>query len=303
MRRSTFGLWILAHVLIVIAILLSESGCVLPTPTSEPPTVTPPVSIPPSATPPRATSPFVPLVPATPTPVPPLPSNLSNGDFEGDFVCDGGATCVAEDWNYGFVNPPACDPDDEGCYITCPFNCLNERGKCGFDTGCYWMRPEFAWTNHAAYWYRVHSGTKAQRWFGWGRQEWGWIWRQAEVEPGKLYEFSAWFQAWMCTNPDLCLGGRLSDLPAKMHLRVGIDPTGGTDILSPDIVWTEIEAFDSWSRAGVMAVATGDTMTVFISSRADWTDRVWRISSDVYVDDANLRVIQSILYLPVVMRH
>jgi LysM repeat protein len=75
-----------------------------------------------------------------------------------------------------------------------------------------------------------------------------------------------------------------------MHLRVGIDPYGGTNPFSSDIVWSpEQDAFDRWVEFSVQAKALGDTVTVFTHSRPDWD---WaRQNNDVYLDDASLVVV------------
>jgi len=56
---------------------------------------------------------------------------------------------------------------------------------------------------------------------------------------GARLRFSIWMQAWMCANPDACgTGGIRSDEPSDMHLRVGIDPLGGTDPFTTAVVWS-----------------------------------------------------------------
>jgi LysM repeat protein len=75
-----------------------------------------------------------------------------------------------------------------------------------------------------------------------------------------------------------------------MHLKVGIDPYGGTDPFSSNVVWSpEREAYDQWVEFAAQTKAQGDAVTVFTHSRAefDWA----RQTNDVYVDDANLAVV------------
>jgi len=77
-----------------------------------------------------------------------------------------------------------------------------------------------------------------------------------------------------------------------MHTRVGIDPYGGTNPWSPNIVWSpEINAYDQWTLFSVDAVAQAGTVTVFTHSHADWFDSVFRNANDVYVDDGSLIVL------------
>jgi LysM repeat protein len=90
---------------------------------------------------------------------------------------------------------------------------------------------------------------------------------------------------------EACKGGYVSDKPTLMHPKVGIDPTGGTNPFSPDIVWSpEVETFDHWTQFSVEAVAKGDTLTVFTHSRPEWKDAA-RNNNDVYLDDASLTAI------------
>jgi len=72
-----------------------------------------------------------------------------------------------------------------------------------------------------------------------------------------------------------------------MHLKVGIDPYGGTDPFSSNIVWSpERDAFDQWVEFAIQTKAQGEAVTVFTHSRAefDWA----RQTNDVYLDDASL---------------
>jgi LysM repeat protein len=95
----------------------------------------------------------------------------------------------------------------------------------------------------------------------------------------------------MCADPDQCgKDGAHSDSPSDMHLRVGIDPLGGTDPFTPTVVWSaERPAWDKWVQFQVETIAISDTVTVFTHSRADWE---WaRINNDVYVDDASLVIV------------
>jgi LysM repeat protein len=115
--------------------------------------------------------------------------------------------------------------------------------------------------------------------------------RVGGIKPGTTLRFSIAMEAWMCFEINKCgKDGIYSDWPTNMHLRVGIDPYGGTDPFSPNIVWSpEQDAFDRWVEFSVQAKALGDTVTVFTHSRPDWD---WaRKNNDVYLDDASLVVV------------
>jgi hypothetical protein len=118
------------------------------------------------------------------------------------------------------------------------------------------------------------------------------LWQQVNgITPGARLRFSIYMQAWMCYEfVKACNNGRVSDQPSKMHLKVGIDPTGGDKPWGPDVVWSgEGDAWDQWVLFQVEAVARSSTVTGFTHSRADWD---WaRDNNDVYLDDASLVVI------------
>jgi len=208
---------------------------------------------------------------------------LVDGDFEAPPTWpqqDGiGEVQVAPGWRAWYLDPV---PN----YVQVPSNC-NDRSD-GYH--CYWMRPEFR--DNTSFENRIHSGARSQKYFSYGRMhEAGLYQRVGGIRPGDKLRFAIFIQAWQCFNIDKCgKNGILSDEPAEMHLRIGIDPTGGANPFSPDIVWSpEREAFDRWVEFSVEAVAKNDTVTVFTHSRPDWS---WaRLNNDVYLDDASLVVL------------
>ncbi len=237
----------------------------------------------------------VPLAVAAPTPIPTVavPGNLlTNPSFEGNFVSLGSANNVAPGWKSWYLATPPCNPWKTGCWIPCPSNCIDpDTNRCKHDYGCFWQQPEFAEISYDPYTYRIHTGSRAQKYFSFSRMHQGGLYQQvANVTPGATLELSAWMQAWMCYDPNatnVCKGGRVSNAPSEMHLKIGLDPTGGTDPFSTNIVWSEEKwAFDQWVSYSVQSTALSDTVTVFTHSRPEWD---WaRINNDVYVDDANL---------------
>ena len=73
-----------------------------------------------------------------------------------------------------------------------------------------------------------------------------------------------------------------------MHFRVGIDPTGGGDVFSSNIVWSpEQNAYDSWHQFQVEAVARNTTVTVFVYTYPDYRSQ----DNNVYLDDASLVIL------------
>jgi LysM repeat protein len=211
---------------------------------------------------------------------------LADGDFEAPPTWpqqDGiGEVQVAPGWRAWYI-----DPDQVPAYVKTPNNC-KENGP----TQCYWMRPEFRDTVLASFPNRVHGGIRAQKYFSYGRMhEAGLYQRVTGITPGARLRFSIYVQAWQCFNIDNCgKNGIRSDDPANMHLRVGIDPFGGSNPFSANIVWSpEREAFDRWVEFSVETQAKGDAVTVFTHSRAEWDYA--RQNNDVYLDDASLVVV------------
>ena len=189
---------------------------------------------------------------------------------------------VAEGWTAWWRPLP---PED----VRRPDNCLGRRA----DYGCYWARPEFVDSARTGAASRIYSGNNSQKYFTYGRMhEAGLYQRVTGIVSGTLLHFSVYMSAWMCMNPADCQGGLYSDQPTTLHLRVGIDPTGGLDSSSPDVVWSpEQDSFDRWTPYHVEAAARGDAVTVFTHSRPEWVFP--RLNNDIYVDEASLRIVQA----------
>lgn len=157
-----------------------------------------------------------------------------------------------------------------------------------------WKRPEFRDVKISEADYRVRSGEMAQKYFSFGGQHIAGLYQQVNgITPGTTLRFQAYIQTWGCMPGDkgwnVCPTGHLSNSPSTFHTRVGIDPTGGTDPWAGTVVWgPEGEAYDVWTPFQVDAVAQGGTVTVFTYTHVDWSDHVFRVNNDVYIDDATL---------------
>ena len=78
---------------------------------------------------------------------------------------------------------------------------------------------------------------------------------------------------------------RRSDTSAGASLKVGIDPTGGTDPLSANVVWSApASPYDQWIEMSAIATAQGDTVTVFLYM----TQTAGLALNNVYWDKASL---------------
>ena len=207
---------------------------------------------------------------------------LKNGDFESPppwpMQNELGEIQVAPNWRAWYLDSPPS-------YVQVPFNCASNPPP-----GCYWIRPEFRDAAAANSPQKVHSGSYAQWYFSFGRMHEAGLYQQvSDITPGSRLSFSVYMKAWMCSSYVQCNGGLHSDAPTDMHLRIGIAPTGGTNPLGQDVIWSpESSAWDTWAHFQVETVALSNTVTIFTHSRAEWDYA--RMNNDVYIDDARLVV-------------
>lgn len=129
---------------------------------------------------------------------------------------------------------------------------------------------------------RVRSGERAQQWFTFYATHDAGIYQQVNgTTPGANYCLSVWAHGWSNNNDD-----PYSDPVDHGFLNqfIGIDPTGGTDYLSQNIVWTapttQYDEYGLFKLDNVMAQA--ESMTVFFRSEPLFAVK----HNDVYWDDA-----------------
>ena len=187
-------------------------------------------------------------------------------------------------------------------YAECPGNALNnagfeeggsERGagevyvangwspwwqEGPFQSDGYNVRPEFKLEDASRYGrLRVREGNWAQKWFNTFSTHHAGLYQQAKVPAHSVVTVKAWGQAWSSAedNPKYSKNG-------KYFMSVGIDPTGGTDFASPNVVWSERNAtLDEWVELTVQAKAQGGTVTIYLRGDAEWRIK----HNDVYFDD------------------
>jgi len=208
---------------------------------------------------------------------------LENPGFEGNYVqqcchTEQGFTPgtpyaeiqVAPGWRAWWVDPDSSPAFPSYCdYNIAPITCQP------------YHRPEYAalFVDPA----RVRSGSNAQKYFSFYSTHLAGLYQQVTgALPGQTYRFTVFMEAW---STDSSEPGAPSSTQTSMGLQVGIDPGGGTDPFSANIVWGQRqEAFDQWAQFGVDAVAKSSTVTVVTRS---WPSLALR-HNDVYVDDASL---------------
>jgi LysM repeat protein len=149
-----------------------------------------------------------------------------------------------------------------------------------------WHRPEYRSANcHFPICApRVHSGDDAQHYFTFFSLHDAGMYQQVSgITPGSIVQFSIYLQAW---STDANVGP--SQLTQNMSLRVGIDPYGGTDAFSPNVIWgAPGNSFDTWTLFTTQATAQSGSVTVFTRSTPYWGVQ----HNDVYLDDASLVVV------------
>ncbi len=111
------------------------------------------------------------------------------------------------------------------------------------------------------------------------------------ITPGARLQFSAFTQAFNCSNDLGCFGsaGRVgySYEAGENSLRVGIDPTGGTDPFSSSVIWSSYaNPLDAYVQQSVEAVASSDKVTVFVWSAPEYSQK----HVETFVDNASLVV-------------
>jgi hypothetical protein len=257
---------------------------------------------------------------------------LVNGRMEEPYRLKSGTTTISEPfgWSINWFNKPPCTPEDHlknGCLpvIPCPLNCIRPSGNCSGDYNCYFAMPEatrILAIEHEGL--RVFEGAAAAKIFA-NRMWRGWYYQSAQVGAGNQVTASVKAQTWQCFDFANCSKGKRSDRPTAMHLRIGIDPFGGTVMTSTNVVWSaEIDASqidkndpNIWHEMSVTTFSRAFSVTVFIDANVDWSlpslnhpevydGNYARGNNDLYLDDARLevRVLNPIrkVYLPAVRR-
>ncbi|MCZ7546212.1 MAG: LysM peptidoglycan-binding domain-containing protein [Anaerolineae bacterium] len=131
---------------------------------------------------------------------------------------------------------------------------------------------------------------------GWGTFTAGARQTVGGITPGVLLELTAWGHSWHCEDWNACHEYPESGPPnvwsyppgASVFMRIGIDPTGGTDPFSGNVVWSNgINALDSYRQFSVQARAQSDRVTVFLWASQNTPTE----NQDAYWDDARLAVV------------
>jgi len=188
---------------------------------------------------------------------------LNNAGFEGGYSQRGaGELEVADHWDPWWTGGSA------------------EDNSAGFN-----YRPEYKPENAAIYGMRrVHSGSLAQKQFNtFAHHRAGILQQVSGITPGSTLTFSIWAQVWSSgqDNPDKC-----GDF-GNYRVWAGIDPTGGREGNSSNVVWGEsVMSCNQWVLVQVTTVADSGTITVFAKGEPEYRMK----HNDAYWDDATLTV-------------
>ncbi|MHB1296677.1 MAG: hypothetical protein ACYC4R_17000 [Anaerolineae bacterium] len=190
--------------------------------------------------------------------------------------------------NPGFEAPYVAYPGKENCRIAAPWQAYWYEGPPEETSQGLRLAPEFKAAFRIDYpGNRVRNGDLSQQWFhSWGNFEGGVYQQVSGITPGTNLRFELWGMTWSCDNARTsdCSNAK-SGNPSPMRFRIGIDPTGGTDAHSGNIVWSpEQNAYDAWTLFQVDAVAQAGTVTVFAYTYPEYRSQ----NNDVYIDDASL---------------
>lgn len=129
---------------------------------------------------------------------------------------------------------------------------------------------------------RLHSGNFAAQYFTFHSTHTAGLLQVVTVPANAEVQFSIWGQAWSSASDS-----DFSDFPTTVNMRIGLDPTGGTNPYNAAIVWSDYkQPYDSYQQFSVSARAQGDKVTVFTISSPDEA----RKHNDIYWDDASLVV-------------
>jgi len=150
----------------------------------------------------------------------------------------------------------------------------------------FYRRPEYKPEDAARFGTRrIHSGNWAQKLFSTFATHNAGVFQQVKLPAGSKLTLSAWVQAWSSqdANPDAVVD------PGNYRVYIGIDPTGGTDWSSPNVVWSPASLqYNTWLRLEVKATSQAGTVTVFLRGQPEFRNQF----NDSYWDDVCLTAVR-----------
>jgi LysM repeat protein len=206
---------------------------------------------------------------------------LTNPGFEDPFIQVGTADIfVANGWSAWYITPDGVNFPSE-CPNNAPATCVPYRIPIYHNSQPQDPKaPERARSGNSQQWgisYAVYIAGVYQH--------------VPNITPGTPLRFSAFMQGFNCSDNRGCYGpaGEYAHSyePGDMHMRIGIDPNGGTDPFGANVVWSGYQnPLDAFGLIQVEAVAQANSVTVFLWSAPNFPE----LHTDIYVDDASLTV-------------
>lgn len=140
---------------------------------------------------------------------------------------------------------------------------------------------------------RIHSGNRAFQCFTFfGVHDAGIYQRVEELKPGATVRATAWTHAWSSNGDDPHHSQTEGGGKWNFEQYVGIDPNGGTDPWSANVIWSEPRnVYDQYEKLPPVEAEVGESgaVTVFLRSTVQYPFK----HCDVHWDDAALTVIAS----------
>ncbi len=129
---------------------------------------------------------------------------------------------------------------------------------------------------------RIRSGADAQQYHTFfGTHRGGVFQRLTGLTAGTPLRFSVFVRVWSSSFDD----PSVSEDDGGVLVRVGIDPTGGTDGQSGSIVWSAgVQPYDNFVELSVTGQAGGSAVTVWVESNVSFPVK----NNVIYLDDAAL---------------
>jgi len=152
------------------------------------------------------------------------------------------------------------------------------------------VNPEFKPAQRNVGGSRVRTGERAAQYFSFWTTHKAGLRQTVTVPANSVVQFTIWGHTWMSESDTT-----LTSDGGTPNMRIGIDPTGGSNPYGPQIVWSEYkQAFDTYQPFSVQAQAQGDKVTVFTfaapSTNPNSPDYGFK-HTDMYWDDAALVVV------------
>lgn len=134
---------------------------------------------------------------------------------------------------------------------------------------------------------RIRGGSDAQQYQTFFATHDGGVFQRVNgVTTGSQITFTTYVYVWSSSFDDV----NKSELDGGVVIQVGIDPTGGTDASSTNIVWSQPSVqYDAYNQYTVTASSQGTAVTVFVRSTVSTPVK----NTSIYIDDASLTLASS----------